>query len=257
MARTRAGAGEPRARVLASRGPRVHTPVAGLYNHPVPSPRKLHDKFFNLAKREGYLARSAYKLLELDDRFKILLRGNRVLDLGCAPGSWLQVAQQRVGPSGLVVGIDLKPVSPAVPKEVVSVVGDFTEVPLEAMIGPDGRGVDPGGFDAVISDMAPNTTGHGDHFRSVRLCETILDRLPELLTPRGTLVIKVLEGETFPDLLTRLRAEFKDVRGCKPKASRDLSRETFVVSKGYRMSAAEPQRRKRDDAAAAPPPTEP
>jgi 23S rRNA (uridine2552-2'-O)-methyltransferase len=206
----------------------------------VPRARKLHDKYFNQAKREGYLARSAYKLLELDDRHQVLPKGGRVLDLGCAPGSWLQVAQERVGSKGLVVGIDLKPASSLVPDRVITVVGDFTEVPLEAMIGTGKKGVGIAGFDSVISDMAPNTTGHGDHFRSVRLCETILDRLPQLLRPGGTLVIKVLEGETFPDLLKRLRAEFNVVRGCKPKASRDLSRETFVVAKWYKASHMSP-----------------
>ena len=218
----------------------MHAASPALYNRPVPSPRKLHDKYFNQAKREGYLARSAYKLIELDERHQVLPKGGKVLDLGCAPGSWLQVAHERVGRSGLVVGIDLKPVSPGVPDRVITVVGDFTEVPLEDLIGPDGKGVGIGGFDSVISDMAPNTTGHGDHFRSVRLCETILDRLPQLLRPGGTLVIKVLEGETFPELLKRLRAEFNVVRGCKPKASRDLSRETFVVAKWYRASHMSP-----------------
>ena len=94
------------------------------YNPAVPSPRKLHDKYFKQAKRDGYLARSAYKLLELDDRHKVIPRGGKVLDLGCAPGSWLQVAQERVGPKGLVVGIDLKPVDRSVPEKVVTVVGD-------------------------------------------------------------------------------------------------------------------------------------
>lgn len=218
----------------------MHRPPGALYNRPVPSPRKLHDKYFNLAKREGYLARSAYKLIELDDRHQVLPKGGKVLDLGCAPGSWLQVAHQRVGPKGLVAGIDLKPADRSVPDRVVTVVGDFTTAPLEDLIGPDGKGVGIAGFDSVISDMAPNTTGHGDHFRSVRLCETILDRLPQLLRPGGTLVIKVLEGETFPDLLTRLRTEFNVVRGCKPKASRDLSRETFVVAKWYKASHLSP-----------------
>jgi len=204
------------------------------YNPCVPRPRKLHDRYFNQAKREGYLARSAYKLLELDERFGVLSRGQRVLDLGCAPGSWLQVAAQKVGPDGVVAGIDLQRVGAGVPREVTAMQGDFTTATLESLLAPTGGAM----YDAVISDMAPNTTGHGDHFRSVRLNESILDRLPGLLRPGGWLVYKVLEGETFPELFARTKREFRNVRGCKPKASRDLSRETFVVAHGYRPPRA-------------------
>ncbi|MFG0304643.1 MAG: RlmE family RNA methyltransferase [Phycisphaerales bacterium JB040] len=200
----------------------------------MPRPRKLHDRYFNQAKREGYLARSAYKLIELDERFGVLKRGSRVLDLGCAPGSWLQVAFERVGGTGVVAGIDLQRVGAGVPREVTALQGDFTQVPLETLLGPTGGEA----YDAVISDMAPNTTGHGDHFRSVRLNESILDRLPGLLRPGGTLVYKVLEGETFPELFARTKREFRVAKGCKPRASRDLSRETFVVATGYRPPRA-------------------
>lgn len=196
--------------------------------------RILHDRYFKQAKREGYLARSAYKLIELDDARRILARGQRVIDLGCAPGSWLQVASERVGPEGLVVGIDLLPVSGVFPPNVRTIIADFTGVSMPDLL--------PGGSpaDVVLSDMAPNTSGHGDHFRSIRLCETILDALPALLRPGGSLVMKVFEGEAFPPLLTRVRSVFADVKVIKPRATRDPSRETYITARRFRPPRAAP-----------------
>ncbi|MEM7622956.1 MAG: RlmE family RNA methyltransferase [Planctomycetota bacterium] len=191
--------------------------------------RVLHDRYFRQAKREGYLARSAYKLMELDDRRRFLRRGDRVLDLGCAPGSWLQVAGERIGPEGYTCGIDLNPASPLVPRHVRTVIGDFLEVHPEELLPPDGML-----FDVVLSDMAPNTSGHGDHFRSVRLCEAITDRLGALLIRDGDLVMKVFEGEALPELIKHCRSIFRDVSVLKPQASRDLSKETFIIARGYR-----------------------
>ncbi len=190
--------------------------------------RTLHDRYFKQAKREGYLARSAYKLIELDDKRKLLRPGQTVLDLGCAPGSWLQVAAERVGPEGRVVGIDLQPVGGSFGPNVRTIQGDFTQTPAAALL--------PGGTlaDVVLSDMAPNTSGHGDHFRSIRLCEAIVDALPALLKPGGSLVMKVFEGEAFPPLIERLRVDFGDVKILKPNATREMSRETYVTAKRYR-----------------------
>jgi 23S rRNA (uridine2552-2'-O)-methyltransferase len=191
--------------------------------------RVLQDRYFRQAKREGYRARSAYKLIELDQRRRIFFDDAWVLDLGCAPGSWLQIASERVGPGGLIVGIDLKPVPPGLPSAIRTVVGDFTETPASVLLpGPEER------FDIVMSDMAPNTSGHGDHFRSVRLCRIVLGRLPEFLTSGGTAVMKVFEGETLPELIDGCRRAFGDVSVLKPNASRDVSRETFVVATGFR-----------------------
>lgn len=198
--------------------------------------RTLHDRYFRQAKREGYLARSAYKLLEIDDRFRIIKWGGRVLDLGCAPGSWLQVAAQRVGDRGTVVGIDLKPVVEPMPACVRTIVGDFTEIDPAEIIGDATRG-----FGAIISDMAPNTSGHGDHFRSVRLCEAIVERTPELLLPGGALCMKVFDGETLADLLRQAKCVFGKVSTFKPKASRDVSKETYVVARGFRPPKREPE----------------
>lgn len=133
--------------------------------------RVLHDQYFKQAKAEGYLARSAYKLTELDERFKLIRKGSRVLDLGCAPGSWLQVAAERVGESGVVVGIDLKRVDAKLAPQVATLVGDIEQTAPEALTALAG-----GLFDLVLSDMAPNTSGHGDDLVSARLCRRVLDR---------------------------------------------------------------------------------
>lgn len=191
--------------------------------------RKLHDKYFKMAKREGYLARSAYKLLEINKRRKLIRKGDRVLDLGCAPGSWLQVAEKIIGPEGTLVGIDLQRVSGDFGPNVRTIVGDFTKTSAAQLLGGEEEL-----FDVVISDMAPSTTGHGDHFFSERLCQEIIDALPDLLKPRGTCTMKVLEGETFPDLMRRMKHVFRIAGAIKPDACREVSRETYVYGIGFR-----------------------
>ncbi|MEZ6242229.1 MAG: RlmE family RNA methyltransferase [Phycisphaerales bacterium] len=190
--------------------------------------RVLQDEYFKRAKAEGYVARSAYKLLEINERKKLIRPGDRVLDLGCAPGSWLQVAAQLVGDRGRVVGLDLQRVTHAMGANVTTIVGDVDEVEASALTQAGG-----GIFDAVISDMAPSTSGHGDHFRSVRLCRTILGMLPEVLRKGGSLAMKVLEGEEMRALVRETDAEFEEARAFKPKASRDVSTETYIVAKGF------------------------
>ncbi len=196
--------------------------------------RVLHDKFFRLAKEEGYLARSAYKLREIDDRKRLFRRGDRVLDLGCAPGAWLQVASERVGTPeqggfvGVVVGLDLQPVAANIAPNVFAIVGDVYKVEPKDLLGESGER-----FDVVLSDMAPNTTGHGDDFLSARLCERVLDLCPALLKPGGRLAMKIFEGAAYPDVLRRAGRMFREAKGFKPKASRDVSREMYIVGHGY------------------------
>jgi 23S rRNA (uridine2552-2'-O)-methyltransferase len=197
--------------------------------------RKLHDEFFKKAKAEGYLARSAYKLQEINERKKLFGRGARVLDLGCAPGAWLQIAAEVVGPRGAVVGIDLKEVRESIAPNVRTIVGDIYKTPA-AQLTELGGGL----FDAVVSDMAPDTTGHGDHFLSVRLCRRVLELLPGLLKPGGNFTMKVFEGEEYPELLRETGRLFREAKGFKPKASRDVSREMYIVAHGYRGDGAKP-----------------
>lgn len=191
--------------------------------------RKLQDKYFRQAKREGYLARSAYKLIEINRRRKLIKKGDRVLDLGCSPGSWLQVAEKIIGAEGTLVGIDLKPVGGSFGPNVRTIVGDFTKTKAGELLGGEGEL-----FDVVMSDMAPSTTGHGDHFFSERLCQEIIDALPDLLKPRGTCTMKVFEGETFPALMGRMKSVFRIAGAIKPDACRDVSRETYVYGIGFR-----------------------
>lgn len=201
--------------------------------------RELHDFYFKEAKREGYCSRAAYKLIEIDDRRKILGKGDRVLDCGAAPGSWLQVASQRVGSRGVVVGVDLTPIRPPDRGGNVRVVtGDLREIPSEALLAQAfGASPPPGArFDVILSDMAPSTTGDRtiDHHQSARLAGAALERCPDLLARGGHLVVKVLEGEAYPDLLSACRAAFDTVKGFKPKASRSASTEMYIVAKGFR-----------------------
>ncbi len=191
--------------------------------------RKLHDHFFKKAKAEGYLARSAYKLQEINERKRLFGPGSRVLDLGCAPGAWIQMALEDVGPRGVVVGIDLKEIRESFAPNAHVLRGDIYKTPAETFTSLAG-----GPFDAVLSDMAPDTTGHGDHFLSVRLCRRVLELLPALLKPGGNLTMKVFEGEEYPGLLNECRAMFSSVKGFKPKASRDVSVEMYVVAHGYK-----------------------
>jgi 23S rRNA (uridine2552-2'-O)-methyltransferase len=199
--------------------------------------REVQDHFFRLAKQQGYLSRAAYKLIDIDDRKHVLRRGDRVLDCGCAPGSWLQVASKRVGERGMVVGIDLQRIPRKIASNVRVIEGDFTAIAPEDLLRA--AGLDPAAgqrFDVILSDMAPNTSGdpQGDHFRSARLCDDLLDRAGLLLRPGGNLVMKVFEGENYSDLVKRAERLFESARGFKPEASRKESREMFIVAHGWR-----------------------
>ncbi|MBC8310610.1 MAG: RlmE family RNA methyltransferase [Phycisphaerales bacterium] len=196
--------------------------------------RDLHDFFFKEAKRNGYRSRAAYKLSEIDDKRSILSKGDFVLDLGAAPGSWLQVVSERIGEGGKAVGVDLKAIEDGLPNNVVTIQEDVT------LLTPD----DFGGklFDVVLSDMAPSTTGTRtiDHHGSVNLCHVALDLAATLLKPNGNLVMKVLEGEAYPELLKRCTNSFDSAKGFKPKASRSISTEMFIVCLGRNEDVQKP-----------------
>ncbi|MGE3107388.1 MAG: SAM-dependent methyltransferase [Phycisphaerales bacterium] len=211
--------------------------------------RQLHDKYFKQAKAEGYAARSAYKLKQICQKRPLLRRGDAVLDLGCAPGSWMQVASELVGARGIVVGLDLQPVDVSLPQNAKALQGDvfhFDPAALTALLqAPAAPATSPGTslarlFDAVISDMAPNTTGDGDHFRSVELCRRVLTILPALLKVGGNLTMKVFEGEQYPALLAETRAAFRDVKGFKPDATRGVSKEMYIIALGYTGRLGDP-----------------
>ncbi|MDZ4754051.1 MAG: RlmE family RNA methyltransferase [Phycisphaerae bacterium] len=190
--------------------------------------KEVQDHWFKLAKDEGYRSRAAYKLLEIDERKHVLRRGDRVLDAGAAPGSWAQVAADRIGLKGVVYAVDLKPIDPnGFPPNVKRLHADLRDISLDDVGGKP--------FDVILSDMAPNTTGDpgGDHFQSVRLCNELIDRCGTWLRRGGHLVMKVFEGQEYPVLLKRCVRLFDEAKGFKPKASRAESVEMFIVCHRY------------------------
>lgn len=192
--------------------------------------RQLNDPYVRKAKAEGWRSRAAYKLLELDEKFSLLKAGGRIVDLGCAPGGWLQVAVKATGKSGKVVGIDYLHV-PAVPGADIlelDFLDDDAPGRLKEMLG--------GEADVVLSDMAAPTTGHRstDHLRIVALAEAALDYAEDVLAPGGAFVCKVFAGGAEGELLAQLKKSFTSVKHAKPKASRSHSAEKYVVATGFR-----------------------
>lgn len=190
--------------------------------------RQLNDPYVKAARERGLRSRAAFKLIELDDRFKLIRPRMRVVDLGAAPGGWTQVALER-GASH-VVGIDLLPIDPIA--GAVLLQGDFQEEAAERAVlaALDGQA------DLVLSDMAPNTTGHNatDHLRIVALAELALDFAQKVLAPGGGFVAKLFQGGTEKTMLDVLKRDFATVRHAKPPASRKDSAELYVVATGFR-----------------------
>ena len=186
--------------------------------------RELHDHFFREAKRNGYRSRAAYKLIEINEKRHILKKGDLVLDLGAAPGSWLQVVSEQIGSSGKVIGVDLTEIEGSLPDNVITIQDDVTTLTPTSFEGV-------AAFDVILSDMAPSTTGTRtiDHHGSVQLCNTALELAATILKPHGHLVMKVLEGEVYRDLLDRAADSFENAKGYKPKASRSISTEMYIV----------------------------
>jgi 23S rRNA (uridine2552-2'-O)-methyltransferase len=190
--------------------------------------RQLNDPFVAEAKARGYRSRAAFKLIELNDKLRLIRRGMSVIDLGCAPGGWLQVLAERG--AGRVVGVDLLATDPVSGVEILQ--GDFTD-PAVADRASAALGGAP---DLVLSDMAPNTTGHRqtDHLRIVGLIETAADFAARTLKPGGVFVAKAFQGGETAEVIAALKRDFADVRTLKPKASRAESSEVYFVALGFR-----------------------
>jgi 23S rRNA (uridine2552-2'-O)-methyltransferase len=194
--------------------------------------RQLNDPYVARAKREGLRSRAAYKLMEIDDKAKLLKRGVRVIDLGAAPGGWSQAAAKRVGApgQGRVVAIDLLAMEPLAGVDFAQL--DFLDAAapekLKAMLG--------GPADVVMSDMAANATGHRktDHIKIVALVEAAAEFAREVLAPGGAFLAKVLQGGTEGALLANLKRDFETVKHVKPAASRSDSSELYLLAVGYR-----------------------
>lgn len=199
--------------------------------------RQLNDPYVHQAKKEGYRSRAAYKLIELDDKFKFLKPGRQVLDLGSAPGGWTQVAVSRVRSTAhepRVIGVDVLPMDPIAGASFLQL--DFLDAGASRMIR---RHLPPGlkdGVDIVLSDMAPNTTGHSttDHLRIMGLLEAVYPFACEVLKKGGTFIAKVFQGGTEKELLALMKKDFDTVKHAKPKASRADSSEVYVVAMGFR-----------------------
>ena len=194
------------------------------------------DMYYNKAKQQGYRARSAYKLQQLDETTGLLGEGNTVVDLGAAPGGWLQVAAERVGPTGTVVGVDRQNISDLDDPEatVEYIRGDITEERTIELIR-ETLGVEDGEtpVDVVVSDMAPNMSGEYDldHARSVHLARQAFELATDVLDAGGDLAVKVFDGRDLTTLEDDIDEEFEYVRQVRPDASRDSSSELYLVAK--------------------------
>ena len=192
------------------------------------SGNKWQDHYTRQARKDKYPARSVYKLKEIQQKNRIIKKGDAVLDLGCAPGSWLKYAAEVAGPTGRVVGIDLKPVTIDLPDQVEVLTGDIYEMLAELQ-------ADAGtGYNVVLSDMAPATTGnkHVDAARSMGLCEAALYVAKDVLRPGGRFVCKIFQGPDFQAFVADVRQSFKKHKIFKPQSSRKASREIFIVGLG-------------------------
>jgi 23S rRNA (uridine2552-2'-O)-methyltransferase len=195
--------------------------------------RQLNDPYVARAQAEGYRARSAFKLIELDEKYRLLGPGKRTVDLGAAPGGWSQVAAARVGSTDakpLIVAVDTLDMAPIAGVTVLKLdfLDEATPAAIRAAIGDKA--------DVVLSDMAAPTTGHRqtDHLRTIALCEAAADFAATVLRPGGDFVAKVFQGGAEGELLARLKRDFRAVHHVKPPASRQGSVELYLVAKGFR-----------------------
>ena len=190
--------------------------------------RQLNDPYVAAARKQGYRSRAAFKLIELDEKFSLLSKGCRVVDLGAAPGGWAQVAVQRG--AARVVGVDLLPIDEVGGATLIQ--GDFNDPELPGKL----RELLGGQADLVLSDMAPNTTGHAptDHLRIMGLAELALEFALSVLAPGGAFVTKLFQGGSEGQMLVTLKQSFAKVRHAKPPASRKESSELYVVATGFR-----------------------
>jgi 23S rRNA (uridine2552-2'-O)-methyltransferase len=180
------------------------------------------DHYSRQAKKDQFPARSVYKLAEIQKKHRLIKKGDRVLDLGCAPGAWLLYTAKLTGPKGWVYGVDLKPVSIQLPSHTKIITADVFTLEVGSL---------EKGFNVVLSDMAPATTGHKivDAARSYNLCETALNIAHSILLPGGSFVCKIFQGPDFNLFLDAVRAGFKRLKVFKPQSSRKASKEIYVI----------------------------
>lgn len=200
--------------------------------------RQISDPYVARAKREGFRSRAAFKLAEIDDRYKLLKPGACVVDLGAAPGGWSEIAARGVGGGGRVIALDVLRMNPIPGVEFLQL--DFLDpsapARLESMLAENAGGRTQSKADVVLSDMAANTTGHRqtDHLRIMALAEAAADFARQVLAPGGAFLCKVLQGGTETRLLAGLKRDFSSVKHVKPPASRSDSAELYLLAQGFR-----------------------
>jgi len=192
---------------------------------------KPHDRYYKKAKQEGFRSRAAYKLFELQQRYRLLRAGDKIVDLGAAPGGWLQVAVKVVGQNGKVIGVDIQAMQPFSERQIVLVHGDVSSDEIQSKI----KELLGGMADAVISDMAPKLSGirDADMARAVELNRLAFDVAVPLLRPGGSLLIKSFMSNELHHLTAELKRQFSDVQRTKPEATRQGSSEFYFVAKGF------------------------
>lgn len=189
------------------------------------------DPYVKMAQKDGYRSRASYKLLEIQEKDRLFKPGMTVLDLGAAPGGWCQVASRLIGEKGRIIASDILPMDSIA--DVTFIEGDFTE---DAVFEEILRAIGDQPVDLVISDMAPNMSGTPavDQPRAMYLCELALDMAGQVLRPGGNFLVKVFHGEGFDEYFRQMRGQFDKLITRKPGASRDRSRETYLLAKGYK-----------------------
>ncbi|MCE5295494.1 MAG: RlmE family RNA methyltransferase [Euryarchaeota archaeon] len=195
------------------------------------------DFYYRKAKQLEYRSRASFKLIQIDDKFHIFREGCIVVDLGAAPGGWLQVAAERVGDQGRVVGVDLQSIVPIEGEMVETIRGDIRkQETVDKVLYMTG-----GNVDVVISDMSPNISGQYsmDHARSIELCEHAFNFAKKTLVPGGSLVMKIFEGDMMNDFLKTVKDRFEEVKLFGPRASRQSSSEIYAIAKGFKGPEAE------------------
>ena len=189
------------------------------------------DQFHRLAKQKGYRSRASFKLLQIVKRHRFLKRGDHVLDLGAAPGGWLQAARQVVGERGYVLGVDEEPIAPLDEENIVTLAADVTQADVLEQIQTKQKRE----FDAVISDLSPNISGawNLDHARQIELARSALKIARSLLKPSGNMLVKVFQGSELKEFQLDMRSSFQALRIVKPPASRPESAELYFLGLGF------------------------
>lgn len=201
------------------------------------------DGYWRMAKRAGYRSRAAYKLTQLNEKFGLMKKGDRVLDIGCAPGGWMQVASETVGERGYVLGVDIQHIRPFEEENVEFLPGDIGDAALMEEISRRGK------FDVVISDISPRTTGvrDVDHFASVELSKKALRAAVSVLNVHGNFLVKVFQGESINAFYQKMKLHFNYVKISSPKATRKSSAEVYLIGKNFKGHSLDGEKSEREE----------